>query len=67
MENDIVSCGIALGVFLVFLILKLLKVIAWSWWWITVPLWGSLILILTIMLITVIVIGIIELIRAQED
>jgi hypothetical protein len=25
--------------FLVFLVLKLIKVIAWSWWWVTAPLW----------------------------
>ncbi len=25
--------------FLVFLVLKLTKVIAWSWWWVTAPLW----------------------------
>lgn len=28
--------------FLVFLVLKLTKVIDWSWWWITAPLWGPL-------------------------
>lgn len=26
--------------FIVFLVLKLTKVITWSWWWITAPLWG---------------------------
>ncbi|AXH47869.1 membrane protein [Gordonia phage LastResort] len=26
--------------FLVFLVLKLIAVIDWSWWWITAPLWG---------------------------
>lgn len=25
--------------FLVFLVLKLCGVIAWSWWWVTSPLW----------------------------
>jgi hypothetical protein len=25
--------------FLVFLVLKLTKTIAWSWWWVTAPLW----------------------------
>lgn len=25
--------------FLVFLVLKLCDVIAWSWWWVTSPLW----------------------------
>lgn len=26
--------------FLIFLVLKLTGVIAWSWWWVTAPLWG---------------------------
>lgn len=35
------SSGIGLGgaVFLVFLVLKLLGKITWSWWWVTAPLW----------------------------
>ena len=31
--------GIAFILFIVFLILKLTGVIAWSWWWVTSPLW----------------------------
>lgn len=36
--------GLGLGfagfvLFVVFLVLKLCKVIAWSWWWVTAPLW----------------------------
>ncbi len=27
------------GIFLVFLTLKLIGVLKWSWWWITSPLW----------------------------
>jgi len=27
--------------FLVFLTLKLVGVIAWSWWWVTAPLWAA--------------------------
>lgn len=30
--------------FLLFLTLKLTNVINWSWWWVTAPLWGSVIL-----------------------
>ena len=30
--------------FLIFLILKLTGTIAWSWWWVTSPLWGGLLL-----------------------
>ena len=32
------------GMFLIFLTLKLCGVIGWSWWWITAPLWLPLIL-----------------------
>lgn len=37
------SNGIGFGgiLFVVFLGLKLTGVIAWSWWWITAPLWGG--------------------------
>lgn len=28
--------------FITFLVLKLTKVIDWSWWWITAPLWGPI-------------------------
>lgn len=31
--------GFAGLLFLVFLVLKLTGVIAWSWWWVTAPLW----------------------------
>lgn len=36
--------------FLVFLILKLTKVITWSWLWVTAPLWGGLALALAVLL-----------------
>ncbi len=48
------SGGIGFGgaLFLVFLVLKLTGVIAWSWWWITAPLWiPFLILIVALILI----------------
>lgn len=38
-----------LGVFdvvgIVFITLKLLRVIDWSWWWVLSPLWASIVLI----------------------
>lgn len=36
---------------LVFIVLKLTKVINWSWWLVTAPLWGGLALVLAILLI----------------
>ena len=31
-------------VFLVFLVLKLCGQIGWSWWWVSAPLWGPVVL-----------------------
>lgn len=52
MEN-VKNTNISLStiLFVVFLILKLTKVIDWSWWWVTAPLWipfGLALLIITI-------------------
>ena len=33
-----------------FVILKLCKVIIWSWWWVTLPFWGGLAIILVVLL-----------------
>lgn len=35
---------------IVFIVLKLLKVITWSWLWILSPIWGSLLLALIVWL-----------------
>ena len=40
--------GLPMILFIVFLILKLCKVIDWSWWWVTSPLWIMLILIIAV-------------------
>ena len=37
--------GLPVMLFIVFLILRLCNVIAWSWWWVTSPLWISFVLI----------------------
>jgi len=33
-----------------FVVLKLCGVIAWSWWWVTLPLWGGLAIVLGVLL-----------------
>ena len=38
-----------------FIVLKLCKVINWSWWLVTLPLWGGIGLILLILLLVVII------------
>lgn len=41
---------------ILFIALKLLKVITWSWWWVLAPIWGSiLVVILLIVLIYIII------------
>ena len=44
------SSGISLMglLFITFLVLKLTDVIDWSWWWVTVPLWGGTAIVLAI-------------------
>lgn len=36
--------GLLGWMFLLFLALKLTGVIDWSWWWVTAPLWGGIVL-----------------------
>lgn len=37
--------------FIIFLILKLTHVIDWSWWWVTAPLWGPIVILIIIFLV----------------
>ena len=43
--------GFAGLLFLVFLVLKLTHVIAWSWLWVTAPLWGGVALFFVVLVI----------------
>lgn len=43
--------------FLVFLVLKLTHVIDWSWWLVTLPLWGGVALWLLFVIIFILIIG----------
>ena len=50
-NNNNSSSGLGLGVilFLIFMVLKLTGYITWSWWYVTLPLWGPILLTLVIM------------------
>ena len=52
--------GIGLGIFdvvgVVFIILKLCKIIDWSWWWVTAPFWLPAIIVILLSLIMAIII-----------
>ena len=45
---------------IVFIILKLLGKIDWSWWWVLSPLWITFLLCILIFILMVIVIGIMK-------
>lgn len=52
-----IGIGIVCLLFVVFLILKLTKVIAWSWWWVTSPLWLPVAIGVIIVIVCVAAIG----------
>jgi hypothetical protein len=41
--------------FIVFLTLKLVGAITWSWWWVTAPLWIPLLILLVIVILFLII------------
>lgn len=55
MSSSSSSSSSGIGVFgllgITFVVLKLCKVIDWSWWYVTMPFWGGLALVLVILLI----------------
>lgn len=56
-EDTSTATGLSLPVivFVVFLTLKLAGVIAWSWWWITSPLWivAAILVLLSILYVCI--------------
>ena len=46
--------GLPMILFIVFLILRLCKVIAWSWWWVTSPLWIGFIQVIILFVLYII-------------
>jgi membrane protein YdbS with pleckstrin-like domain len=62
-SNSSTSGGIGIVgmTFIVFLVLKLCKVIDWSWWWVTAPIWGSALMVILILVAGVIAVVIYKL------
>lgn len=53
--------------FLVFLVLKLCKVIEWSWWWVTAPLWMPLGIAIVIVLVMLAITGVSAIVDKISD
>ena len=65
-ENDMKNeqgVGIGFILFVVFLVLKLTKVVTWSWWIVTAPLWIPFGIVLVIVIIATVVAIISEIIK----
>jgi ABC-type antimicrobial peptide transport system permease subunit len=48
-NNSLSGLGLGMILFLIFMTLKLTGNITWSWWYVTLPLWGPLLLVLVIL------------------
>ena len=64
--NQTTSGGIGFAGLLtiVFIVLKLTNVIAWSWWWVLAPLWISAGLGIGIILLVLVIAGIVAAVKA---
>lgn len=55
MKNSSSGVSLSMVLFVVFLILKLTGLINWSWWWVTLPLWGGIALLIAVVLIAFVI------------
>lgn len=64
-NTNATSGGVSLStvLFLIFLILKLIGTIDWSWWWVTAPLWGPFALLIAGLVVYITIAVIIALVR----
>jgi len=46
-----INVGLPSLLFILFLTLKLTGVIAWSWWWVTCPLWAGLAIVVAVIVV----------------
>ena len=63
-KNTVATTGAGLSVTsllgLIFIVLKLIGVIDWSWWWVTAPFWIPIVIVLLVIVIIIIVYSIKE-------
>ncbi len=55
MASQSTAKSVGIGFFglltLIFITLKLCGVIHWSWWWVTLPLWGPLMIVVEVLFV----------------
>lgn len=51
----------------IFIALKLMNTINWSWWWVLSPLWIPIVASFIIIIVASLIIGLIELIFGEDD
>lgn len=55
MTNSSGGIGISTVLFLIFLVLKLIGTISWSWWWVFAPLWIPFALIFGFLILAIVI------------
>lgn len=65
MGKSSASAGLTGLLLLIFVTLKLSKVIAWSWWWVLSPIWITVILWVLVFVVAVVIANYIA--RKSED
>ena len=60
-KNSSGGIGIATVLFLIFLVLKLTKMITWSWWWVFSPLWICVGVVLVVFVLWALVLTVLKL------
>jgi hypothetical protein len=55
MTNSSGGIEISTVLFLIFLVLKLIGTISWSWWWVFAPLWIPFALIFGFLILTIVI------------
>lgn len=55
MTNSSGGIGISTVLFLIFLVLKLIGTISWSWWWVFAPLWIPFALVFGFLILTIVI------------
>lgn len=60
MKKEVIGLNFADVLLLIFITLKLLGIINWSWWWVLSPIWIPLAIIVVLVIIYFIVAAIID-------